>query len=65
QPQYTNRFVPNLFLNYDPLLMSGRVGGSFSPNDPYVRTDLFGRSLPPMPKLPVGTRLLYFGEVNP
>lgn len=65
QPQYTNRFVPNLFLNYDPLLMSGRVGGSFSPNDPYVRTDPFGRSLPPMPKLPVGTRLLYFGEVNP
>ena len=57
--------MPNLFLNYDPLLMSGRVGGSFSPNDPYVRTDLFGRSLPPMPKLPVGTRLLYFGEVNP
>lgn len=64
-PQYTNTFVPNLFLNYDPMLMSGRENGSFSPTARYVRVDSFGRPLPPMPRLPVGTRLLYFGEVNP
>jgi hypothetical protein len=47
------------------MLVSGRVGGSFDPAARILRTDSFGRPLPPMPKLPVGTKLLYFGELNP
>jgi type II secretory pathway pseudopilin PulG len=61
-------FVPNLGINYDPTLISGRTLGSFdftNANAIYVRTDRFGRPLPPMPKLPVGTKMFYFGEVNP
>lgn len=65
-PDFSNsRYVPNLYINYDPVLISGRVGGSFQPNVATIRTDRYGRPLPPMPKLPVGTRLMYFGEVNP
>lgn len=66
QPDFSNsKYVPNLYLNYDPMLVSGRVGGSFDPAARILRTDGFGRPLPPMPKLPVGTKLLYFGELNP
>ncbi|MGI8922654.1 MAG: hypothetical protein ACR2HJ_01210 [Fimbriimonadales bacterium] len=66
QPDFSNsRYVPNLYINYDPVLVSGRVGGSFDPAAAIIRTDTYGRPLPPMPKLPVGTKLLYFGEVNP
>ena len=65
-PDFSNsRYVPNLFINYDPTLISGRVGGSFATNAQIIRTDIYKRPLPPMPKLPVGTKLLYFGEVNP
>jgi hypothetical protein len=65
-PDFSNsNYVPNLSINYDPVLSSGRVDGSFDPNDRLIRTDDFGRALPPLPKLPVGTKLLYFGEVNP
>jgi hypothetical protein len=65
-PDFTNsNYVPNLFINYDPTLISGRIGGTFDQNTQHIRTDAYGRPLPPMPKLPVGTRLMYFGEVNP
>ncbi|HWP30960.1 MAG TPA: hypothetical protein VNK96_04425 [Fimbriimonadales bacterium] len=58
-------YVPNLFIHYDTVLISGRVGGSFNPNDDTIRKDAYGRPLPPIPKLPVGTKLFYFGEINP
>jgi hypothetical protein len=65
-PDFTNsRYVPNLSINYDPSMISGRVGGTFDQTVPMIRTDQYGRPLPPLPKLPVGTKLLYFGEVNP
>ncbi|MBL1149750.1 MAG: hypothetical protein AKCLJLPJ_02311 [Fimbriimonadales bacterium] len=64
-PGNATDYVPNLFIQYDPVLISGRVGGVVNPNAPPIRTDAFGRTLPPMPKLPVGTKLFYFGEVNP
>ena len=65
-PDFSNDFyVPNLVINYDPTMVSGRPGGSFDPNVPMLRVDRYGRSLPPLPKLPVGTKLMYFGEVNP
>ncbi|MDQ2986673.1 MAG: hypothetical protein M3R13_08110 [Armatimonadota bacterium] len=65
-PDYTNSlYVPNLSINYDPTMVSGRPGGTFDQTVPMVRRDEFGRSLPPIPRLPVGTKLLYFGEVNP
>lgn len=60
------QYVPNLNLIYDPMLATGRVDGyDDSPANPYVRTDLAGRPLPPMPRLPVSPTLAYFGEVNP
>ncbi len=59
-------YAPNLFISYDPVLMSGRANGTFDGTAvPPIRTDIYGRALPPMPKLPVGTKLFYFGEVNP
>jgi hypothetical protein len=65
-PNNSQTYVPNLFINYDPVLITGRVGGSFDPTTAAsIRFDRFGRDLPPMPKLPVGTNLFYFGEVNP
>lgn len=67
-PIFTTDYAPNLSISYDPLLITGRVGGSMDYTDPLappLRTDAYGRSLPPMPKLPVSTRIFYFGEVNP
>lgn len=65
-PNNATDYVPNLFINYDPILITGRVGGSFDATGaPSIRLDEYGRELPPMPKLPVGTKLFYFGEVNP
>ncbi len=65
-PSNSATYVPNLFINYDPVLVTGRVGGSFDPTlSASIRVDGYGRELPPMPKLPVGTKLFYFGEVNP
>ncbi|MCL6623132.1 MAG: hypothetical protein K6T17_00765, partial [Fimbriimonadales bacterium] len=64
----TNRddYVPNLFIQYDPVLVTGRVGGSFDVSASLpVRTDEYGRPLPPMPRLPVATKLFYFGELEP
>jgi hypothetical protein len=66
QPDFSNPFyAPNLSINYDPTLISGRPGGTFDPGVAMVRMDEYGRPLPPMPKLPVGTKLMYFGEVRP
>ncbi|MCH8274877.1 MAG: hypothetical protein IH851_08805, partial [Armatimonadetes bacterium] len=65
-PGNRDDYAPNLFINYDPILISGRPGGSFNSSVvPPIRVDDFGRTLPPMPKLPVGTKLFYFGELNP
>lgn len=65
-PNGSTNYVPNLFISYDPVLITGRVGGSFDATlAPSIRVDAYGRELPPMPKLPVGTKLFYFGEVNP
>ena len=54
-------FVPNLVIQYDPVLATGRV------NDPNrltpIRADSYGRPLPPMPRLPVSPKLTYFGEL--
>jgi hypothetical protein len=58
------RYVPNLVISYDPVFATGRTSG-FDPTGSYVRTDDLGRSLPPMPRLPVSPTLSYFGEVNP
>ncbi len=60
-------YAPNLILTYDPTLATGRVEG-FAPNngaatnDPYLRTDSYGRPLAPMPCLPVSPTLAYFGD---
>ena len=59
-------YAPNLRIIYDPILGTGRVQG-FAPSnnpltDPYLRTDVYGRPLPPMPRLPVSPALAYFGE---
>jgi hypothetical protein len=60
-------YVPNLYLIYDPALATGRTSGFDLPSNPspYIRTDNFGRPLPPMPRLPVSPTLSYFGEVLP
>lgn len=61
-----DRYVPNLIFHYDSSLATARVGGfDESPGNPLIRTDRFGRSLPPMPRLPVSPTLAFFGEVNP
>lgn len=57
----TDLIVPNLIIQYDPMLATGRVGGA-TPTTP-VRTDEIGRPLPPMPRLPVSPKLAYFGEL--
>lgn len=56
-------YVPNLTITYDLDLASGRAGGFDTAT--YLRTDSYGRALPPMPRLPVSPSLAYFGEVNP
>jgi hypothetical protein len=55
--------VPNLQINYDPSLATGAVpvGAVFDT----IRTDDFGRTLPPIPRLPVSPKLAYFGEATP
>ena len=54
-----NVAVPNFIIIHDPAL----AGASADGNTP-IRTDQFGRALPPTPKLPVSPTLVYFGEVN-
>lgn len=62
-----NIYASNLIISYDPTLATGRVEG-FAPNngpgtnDPYLRTDSYGRPLAPMPCLPVSPTLAYFGD---
>ncbi|HEY3780748.1 MAG TPA: hypothetical protein VGL56_06680 [Fimbriimonadaceae bacterium] len=66
-------YVPNLFIQYDPVLATGRVNGftvgQLVTNNPPVRTnpqDPTGlQMLPPLPCLPVSPTLFYFGEDNP
>lgn len=55
-----DRYVPNLIVTYDATLATASLAGFGSD---YLRRDRFGRSLPPMPALPVGPKLAYFGEV--
>ncbi len=60
-----DNFVPNILIQYDPILATGRVNDST--NDPTlatpIRVDSVGRPLPPMPRLPVSPKLAYFGEL--
>ena len=58
--------IPNLTLQYDPILATGGTlqQGNLTFLDP-VRRDAEGRILPPLPRLPVSPTLAYFGEVNP
>ncbi|MEZ0327685.1 MAG: hypothetical protein ACAH95_17450 [Fimbriimonas sp.] len=62
----TNQWVPNLSIVYDPVLATARVNGfNNDPNaNPIIRQDAFGRALPPLPRLPVGPALAFFGEVR-
>lgn len=58
-------FVPNLTIQYDPVLATGRLntaGTLVQAADP-IRIDGEGRPLAPMPRLPVSPRLAYFGEL--
>jgi hypothetical protein len=61
-----NQWVPNLNVVYDPVLATARANGfSNDPNaNPVIRQDAFGRTLPPLPRLPVGPALAFFGEVR-
>ncbi|HEY0868012.1 MAG TPA: hypothetical protein VGE01_11565, partial [Fimbriimonas sp.] len=66
----TEPFVPNLTINYDPVLATARAGGFAATNDPFdvnspaIRWDAANRPLPPIPRLPVSPTLAYFGEVK-
>lgn len=62
--------IPNLTVMYDNSLATARLNGYVNTNDPNdssspaIRTDDYGRVLPPMPRLPVSPTLAYFGEVK-
>jgi hypothetical protein len=60
-------YVPNLIINYDPVLATATNSG-YVPSGPtqasVIRQDQFNRVLPPIPRLPVSPALAYFGEVN-
>lgn len=60
-----NSVLPNLVRQYDPVLATGRVAGFETLNDPRtsLRIDEYGRTLPPMPRLPVSPTLAFFGEM--
>ncbi len=62
----STQWVPNLSVVYDPVLATARVNGfNNDPNaNPFIRQDAFGRALPPLPRLPVGPALAFFGEVR-
>lgn len=56
-----NRFVPNIVINYDPALALASADGLVP-----IRTTPDGLwTLPPMPRLPVSSTLVYFGEAQP
>ena len=65
-PNVSTPFVPNLIVSYDPMLATARSTGFQNIYDPttIVRSDEFGRVLPPMPRLPVSPALAYFGDVQ-
>ena len=56
-----HRGVPNFIVIHDTALAGASADGGLNP----LRTDIFGRALPPTPRLPVSPTLVYFGEVNP
>lgn len=58
----SQNFVPNLQIQYDPILATGRLNEN-TPTPTTIRTDGIGRPLPPMPRLPVSPKLAYFGEL--
>jgi hypothetical protein len=59
-------YVPNLIVTYDPVLATGKLNGfDTALTNLDIREDKFGRTLPPLPRLPVSPTLAYFGEVNP
>ena len=59
----TRNFVPNLVIQYDPILATGRINDPNVANPAPIRVDAYGRPLPPMPRLPVSPKLTYFGEL--
>jgi hypothetical protein len=67
-PTNADDVFPNLTITYDPVLATGRQNGFVTPNNeassPILRTDDYGRPLPPLPRLPVSPTLAYFGEVR-
>jgi hypothetical protein len=65
-PPASQTVYPNLIFAHDPVLLTGLAGGFAANNNPAnaVRTDSYGRTLPPMPCLPVSPQLAYFGEAQ-
>jgi hypothetical protein len=59
----SRNFVPNLVIQYDPVLATGRLNTPNLNLAVPIRKDEIGRPLPPMPRLPVSPRLAYFGEL--
>lgn len=68
-------YYPNLEIQYDPVLATGRARGRFSSDrlpidnfNPAVRFEVGADgevvTLPPMPRLPVSPTLAYFGELK-
>ncbi|MFM9872083.1 MAG: hypothetical protein ACKVQS_01305 [Fimbriimonadaceae bacterium] len=59
--------VPNLNLVYDPVLATAAVPVNATATSPLqaVRVDAVGRTLPPVPRMPVSPTLAYFGDINP
>jgi hypothetical protein len=62
----TTTFVPNLSIVYDSVLATARPGGYNNDPlaNPILRTDSYGRALPPLPRLPVSPALAFFGDVR-
>ncbi len=57
-------YVPNLIINYDPVLATASNNGYAGSLTNAIRVDDYNRVLPPIPRLPVSPALAYFGEVN-
>ncbi len=63
----SNLAVPNLVLLYDPALATAAIPQTSAPASGLqsVRVDDQGRTLPPLPRMPVSPTLAYFGDANP